>query len=118
MAGTVKYVRGLEHRSGRMKFKPGPKTYWRAVVSTLALGYQRRHAGTAGRWISRSYVGDEKYRQTPIAYADNYEASNGNSILTFVEANEKVRQSHRRGFAPSCSVSSSAWLTSTVRSPN
>lgn len=94
MAGTVKYVRGLENRSGRMKFKPGPKTYWRTIVGTMALGYQRRHAGSAGRWIARSYVGDEKYRQTPVASADDYEASNGDTILTYAEAAEKVRQSH------------------------
>ena len=97
MAGAVKYVRGLENRSGRMKFKPGPKVYWRSIVGTLTLGYQRRHAGTAGRWITRSYVGDEKYRQTPIAFADDYEASNGTTILTYAEASEKVRQSHRTG---------------------
>ena len=77
MSGAVKYVRGLENRSGRMKFKPGPKVYWRTIIGTLALGYQRRHAGSAGRWIARSYVGDEKYRQTPIAMADDYEPSNG-----------------------------------------
>ena len=97
MAGSIQYVRGLENRSGRMKLKPGGKVYWRAVVGTLALGYQRRHGGSAGRWISRSYVGDEKYRQTPIGYADDYEPSNGTNILTYAEASEKVRQSHRTG---------------------
>ena len=97
MAGSVKYVRGLENRSGRMRFKPGPKVYWRSVIGPLALGYQRRHRGSAGRWIVRSYVGGEKYRQTPIALADDYEASDGNGILTFAEASEKVRQSHRTG---------------------
>ena len=97
MAGAVKYVRGLENRSGRMKFKPGTKIYWRTIVGTLALGYQRRHAGSAGRWIARSYVGDEKYRQTPIAFADDYEPSNGDTILTYAEAAERVRQSYRTG---------------------
>ena len=97
MSGAVKYVRGLENRSGRMKFKPGPKVYWRTIIGTLALGYQRRHAGSAGRWIARSYVGDEKYRQTPIAMADDYEPSNGTSVLTYAEAVEHVRQSYRTG---------------------
>lgn len=92
MAGSVRYTRGLENRSGRMKLKPGSKTYWRPIVGTLALGYQRRHAGGAGRWIARGYVGDEKYRQTPIAMADDYEASNGGSILSYAEASERVRQ--------------------------
>jgi hypothetical protein len=97
MAGSVKYVRGLENRSGRMKLKPGPKVYWRSIIGPLALGYQRRHAGTAGRWIVRSYVGDEKYRQTPIGMADDYEASNGDSIITYAEASERVRQNYRTG---------------------
>jgi integrase len=97
MAGSIQYVRGLENRSGRMKLKPGPKTYWRSIMGTLALGYQRRHAGGAGRWISRGYIGNEKYRQIPIAMADDYEQSNGGAILTFEEASEKVRQSHRTG---------------------
>jgi integrase len=97
MAGSIQYVRGLENRSGRMKLKPGSKTYWRTIIGTLALGYQRRHAGAAGRWIARSYVGDEKYRQIPIALADDYEPSNGGAILTFEEAAENVRQSHRTG---------------------
>ena len=94
MAGSIQYVRGLENRSGRMKLKPGAKVYWRSIVGTLALGYQRRHAGGAGRWISRGYIGNEKYRQIPIAMADDYEQSNGGAILTFEEASEKVRQSH------------------------
>ena len=43
MAGVVKHTRGLEHRSGRMKFKPGPKAL--AVDRRrMALGYQRRQA--------------------------------------------------------------------------
>lgn len=97
MAGSVQYIRGLENRSGRMKLKPGAKVYWRSIIGTLALGYQRRHAGSAGRWIARSYVGNEKYRQTPLGFADDYEPSNGGTILTFEEASEKVRQSHRTG---------------------
>ena len=97
MAGSIQYTRGLENRSGRMKLKPGPKTYWRSIIGTRALGYQRRHAGGAGRWISRGYIGNEKYRQIPIAMADDYEQSNGGAILTFEEASEKVRQSHRTG---------------------
>lgn len=97
MAGAVKYVRGLENRTGRMKLAPGPKVYWRTIIGTLALGYQRRHGGSAGRWIARSYVGDEKYRQTPVAFADDYEASNADTILTFAEASEKIRQNHRTG---------------------
>jgi integrase len=100
MAGSIQYVRGLENRSGRMKLKPGTKVYWRTVVGTLTLGYQRRHAGSAGRWIVRSYVGDEKYRQLPLALADDYEPSNGVAILTFEEASERVRQNHRTGRGP------------------
>lgn len=97
MAGSVQYVRGLENRSGRMKLKPGAKVYWRAIIGSLALGYQRRRAGTPGRWIARSYLGAEKYRQTPIGMADDYEPSDGAGILTFEEAREKVRQSYRTG---------------------
>ena len=47
--------------------------------------------------LARSYVGDEKYRQTPVAFADDYEASNADTILTFAEASEKIRQNHRTG---------------------
>ncbi|MFY9769404.1 MAG: tyrosine-type recombinase/integrase [Xanthobacteraceae bacterium] len=97
MAGSIRYVRGLENRSSRMKIKPGPRVYWRAIIGALALGYQRRRAGAAGRWIARSYIGAEKYRQMPLGMADDYEQSNGGTILTFEEASEKVRQSHRTG---------------------
>jgi integrase len=97
MAGSIRYVRGLESRSGRMKLKPSAKVYWRSIVGTLALGYQRRHAGVAGRWIARSYIGNEKYRAVGIAAADDYEPSDGRAVLSFEEASEKVRQSYRTG---------------------
>jgi integrase len=104
MAGSIRYVRGLEGRAGRMRLKPGPKVYWRAIVGTMALGYQRRRAGAPGRWIARSYVGDEKYRQTPIAMADDYEVSDGRGILTYDEAAEHVRESARTGAGRPLSV--------------
>jgi hypothetical protein len=97
MAGTVRYVRGLEHRTTRMKLKPGGRTYWRPVTGPHAVGYQRRKAGGAGRWISRTYLGNEKYRQVPLGLADDYEPSDGKTILTFDEAAEIVRKSHATG---------------------
>jgi integrase len=92
MAGVVKHTRGLESRSGRMKLKPGGKTHWREIVGGMALGYQRRHGGQGGRWIARSHIGGGKYRKAAIALSDDYEASNGTSILSYAEAAEHVRQ--------------------------
>jgi integrase len=95
--GTIRHVTGLETRSGRMKIKPGPSAYWRPIVGSLALGYQRRHSGQSGRWIVRAYLGDERYRKTPLgALADDYSDSNGDTVLNYAEAVERVRQSYHQ----------------------
>ncbi len=79
----------LETRSARMKLAKRGKPYWARLARGLSLGYRR--INTAGPWIVRSSDGKGRNRIQNFATADDYEESNGDSVLTYWEAQAAAR---------------------------
>jgi hypothetical protein len=56
MAGTVKHVK-LDSRTARRKLKVGRQANWQNLTPGTHLGYHKKEAGNAGRWLLRRYCG-------------------------------------------------------------
>jgi integrase len=56
----------------------------------LHLGY--RKGATVGKWVTRIYVGNQKYEVETIATADDYEDADGQRVLTFWQAQDRARE--------------------------
>jgi hypothetical protein len=78
MARTVRDSK-LESRTARAALKPAAKPYFRAIEEGLHLGY--RKGQTSGKWVMRSYVGDQSYRVESIGTADDVIDADGDEIL-------------------------------------
>jgi integrase len=88
MARTVRDAK-LETRTARAALKPSGKPYFRAIDEGLHLGY--RKGQTAGKWVMRSYVGDQSYKLEPIGTADDTIDADGTAILSFAQAQTIAR---------------------------
>lgn len=88
----------LERKSDRDRLRAGPKAYWTVIVpGKIMLGYRRRKASLPGQWLARRYVGSNgkgggKYKVTTLAFADDYAAANGDTVLSYGEAQAKVQE--------------------------
>jgi integrase len=100
VARTVREAR-LETRTARDRLPAREKPHYRTVIpQLLALGYKKRHAGTAGYWVGRRYIGEEgrdddkgsPYRLTTLGLADDYADADGEKVLTFGQAQDKSRE--------------------------
>jgi integrase len=93
MAGTVRHSK-IETATARLRLKPGRKAYWRSIVpGRLSVGYTRKAAGEPGRWLVRTYLGNERYAISTIGYADDYSEADGSTILNFADATAAARRS-------------------------
>ena len=88
MAGARKDSR-LGTRTARSALKSRHQPYWLNIGEGVALGYRRGPQG--GSWYCRVYEGDGKYRQDLIAGADDHIDANGESVMTFYQAQERAR---------------------------
>lgn len=88
MAGAKKDSR-LGTRTARSALKNRHQPYWLNIAEGVALGYRRGPQG--GSWYCRIYEGDGKYRQDFIAGADDHVDANGETVLTFYQAQERAR---------------------------
>jgi integrase len=88
MAGARKDSR-LQTRTARAALKVRHQPYWLNVAEGVALGYRRGRNG--GAWYCRVYGGDHRYKQGDLGSADDHLGSNGETILTFYEAQQKAR---------------------------
>ena len=79
----------LEHRTGRLKLPVRGKPYWVKLAAGLSLGYRRN--AVAGAWIVRRSDGKGGNWTKAFATADDHEASDGDSVLTFFEAQTAAR---------------------------
>jgi integrase len=90
MARTVRGGR-LETRSARLKLVPRSRGYWISTAKAgLHLGYRRLkdHNGT---WIARTYQGQSgTYVLKAFAQADDYNESDGDEVLTYFEAAQRI----------------------------
>src|SRR5262249_26662444 len=103
-AGSDKQVRqvtkinrntALATRAARYALKPRPKPYYLIVKPGLHLGYKKPLSG-AGKWVVRHSLGKHAYAVQRIAIADDHSDADGDAILNFEQAREKVRASTAR----------------------
>ena len=82
-----------EYRLGtpeaRSKLKKRHDPYWREIIPSLHIGYRKGKRG--GVWYGRKYEDDGKYRKWRLGLADDIVDSDGFEVLTFSEADAKVR---------------------------
>ena len=89
MARTI-HEAPLTTRAARLKLKVGRQAHWRTIVpGRAALGYRRKTKNRAGTWLLRRYV-DGAYRVTPLGTADDFDAADGDRVLSFAEADKKA----------------------------
>jgi integrase len=89
VARTVRDAK-LETRTARASLKASGKPYFRAIDEGLHLGY--RKGQTAGKWVMRSYAGDQKYVTEPVGTADDTIDADGTVVLSFAQAQTIARQ--------------------------
>jgi integrase len=91
MAKTVKHA-NLEFPKARARLKPGRQPHWQALSTHgTHLGYQRQKGKGSGRWLLRRYLGGgNTYRVTPLGVADDAQAANGTSVLSYAQAKGKA----------------------------
>ena len=90
MARTVRGGR-LETRTARLKLAPRPRGYWISTAKPgVHLGY-RRLKDRNGTWIARTYQGASgSYALKTFAQADDYCQSDGDEVLTYFEAAQRI----------------------------
>ncbi len=71
----------LDSPTARSKLKAQAKPYFRAIDRGLHLGY--RKGKTGGTWVARRYLGEERYAVEALGRADDRQAANGSTVLTF-----------------------------------
>jgi integrase len=93
MARTIRDS-NLQTRAARARLRPQRRPYWCTLrPGLLHLGYAKRHHGQPGYWTVRSY-GGKVARGSPYIIsrlpgtADDYEDSNGESVLSFAQAQD------------------------------
>ena len=64
--------------------------YATQVGEGLHLGYRRMKG--PGRWVARFYVGRERYHAEAFASADDVEAANGDTVLSYHQACDRARE--------------------------
>jgi integrase len=80
----------LESRAARSKLKPSGKPYYRSIGQGLHIGY--RKGQTEGKWVLRQYLGEQDYKVETIAVADDIRDSDGDQVLNFWQAQDRVRE--------------------------
>ena len=90
MARTVRGGR-LETRTARLKLPPRSRGYWISTAKPgLHLGY-RRLKDRNGTWTARTYQGKSgTYAIKAFAQADDYSDSDGDEVLTYFEAAQRI----------------------------
>ena len=82
----------LENRSNRLKLKPQATPYWSRLAEGQFIGYFRPATGGAGTWRTKWRDAETGARkQAKLGTADDYADANGETILTWTQANEKAR---------------------------
>jgi integrase len=87
----------LENRTARARLKVRKKPYFRLIEPGLHLGYRRLASGP-GTWLARRYAGAGAYTmenlrtaEGEIIIADDYSDADGARVLSFAQAQEKVK---------------------------
>jgi len=90
MARAVRDAK-LDTRAARLKLTAGAKPHWRAVIEGGHIGYYR--GSRCGKWKARFRAPgtDGGYTETTLAEADDAMDANGETILSFAQAQEMAR---------------------------
>jgi integrase len=80
----------LETRTNRLKLPITSKPVYVKIGPSMSLGYRRNQ--TAGMWVLRLADGKGGMTTQSIAHADDYDTSNGQTVLTFYEAQDTARR--------------------------
>jgi site-specific recombinase XerD len=80
----------LETRANRLKLPITSKPVYVKIGPSMSLGYRRNR--TAGRWVLRLADGKGGMTTQSIAHADDHDESNGQTILTFYQAQDTARR--------------------------
>lgn len=78
----------VETRSSRSKLKASHEPYWTPIGKKLHLGYRKGTSG--GSWLMRINI-DGRYKKQKLGIADDFQESNGQTILTYFEAQDQAR---------------------------
>jgi integrase len=109
----------LDTPTARLGLKVRSKPYWRLLEPELHLGY-RRLKGRPGSWIRRRYLDNGKYRHEGIGAADDHGPADGQTILTFKQAQDRARGRPTAKAGPytvrDCVEDYLAWLTTERKS--
>ena len=80
----------IQTRAARARLPQRRKPYWLCLrPGQLHLGYVRRYVDAAGHWTVRRYNGGGTYKVARLAgVADDIEAANGATVLSFIQAQD------------------------------
>lgn len=73
----------------RSKLTRAHNPYWREIVPGLHIGY--RKGKRSGVWYGRKYLDEGRYQKWRLGIADDIVESDGVEVLSFTEADAKVR---------------------------
>ena len=95
MARRLRYP-SLENHTARLKLVVRRKPYPGPTLARGVLLLYRRNKGN-GSWVLKASDGRGKYWTKAIGEADDFDASNADTILTFYEAQDTAKQLARGG---------------------
>jgi integrase len=81
----------LDSRTARARLKPRSKPYKAKIQPGLDIGYRPAKKG-AGRWLAIEYLGEQRYRFSPIGIADDQGDADGLTILDWRMALDAARK--------------------------
>jgi hypothetical protein len=91
IVGIVRHSK-LESRSARARLTRGRQPHWQALEGGRHhLGWQRWPEDRQGRWVLRQYLGERTYRVQTVGVADDEQVANGQTILSFAQAQAAAR---------------------------
>ena len=101
MARTIRDAK-LESRAARHRLAAaGRKPYLKTLIpGELALAYRKKKKEEPGLWLVRRYQGGERYLIAPLGIADDYQDADGDTILTFAQA-QRLAVEHAASENPS-----------------
>lgn len=79
----------LDSRDARARLKLRAEPHWLALALGLHLGYRRRRRG--GSWVARRRLDSGAYRETGLGLADDDSDANGQTVLSFGQAQTAAR---------------------------
>src|SRR3984893_12666174 len=79
----------LETRAGRLRLRVAKKPMFMSIGRGLSVGYRRNR--TAGTWVFRRSDGKGGFQTKDIGSADDFDEANGEDILDFWQAQEKIK---------------------------